>query len=206
MQLRDRNGLTEKEYLMQYRPGDYPRPSVAVDLVIFARREAKTELLMIRRGGHPCLGMWAMPGGFVGPEETTEAAALRELKEETNAEGKDLELLGVFSDPRRDPRTRVISCAYLALTDPLAQSIQAGDDADQARWFEVSMGPLGNEGRMALSLRSGTDTLAAVLDIQYKKSLLGKKADIGIIASDGIAFDHAKIIAYGLLRMAEAGF
>lgn len=206
MELRDRNGLTEKEFLIQYRPGDYPRPSVAVDLVIFARREANTGLLMIRRGGHPCLGMWALPGGFVGPEETTEAAALRELKEETNTDGNGLELLGVFSDPRRDPRTRVISCAYLALVDPLAQCIQAGDDADQVRWFEVSMTPMDNEGRMQLTLRSGMDVLSAVLDVQYEKSLLGEKTDIGILSSDGIAFDHSKIIASGLLKMAKAGF
>lgn len=206
MELRDRNGLTEKEFLMQYRPGEYSRPSVAVDLVIFARPEAKTELLMIRRGGHPCLGMWALPGGFVGPEETTEAAALRELKEETNAEGKDLELLGVFSDPWRDPRTRVISVAYLALTDLQGQCIQAGDDANHVRWFEASMTSMDNEGRMQLTLRSEMDVLSAVLDVQYGKSLLSEKADIRILSSDGIAFDHAKIIAYGLLMMAKADF
>ena len=86
--LRDKNGLTEAEFLASYRSGDYPRPSVATDMVIFTVMDQKEEnyrklpekelcLLMIKRGGHPYLGCWALPGGFVRPTETTDEAARR---------------------------------------------------------------------------------------------------------------------------------
>ena len=76
MLLRDRDGLTEAEFLAAYRASDYPRPSVACDMAVFAvaREEADSyrqlpepelRLLLIQRGGHPCLGDWALPGGFV---------------------------------------------------------------------------------------------------------------------------------------------
>ena len=65
MELRDKNGLTEAEFLAQYRPGDYPRPSVAADIAIFSPGEEGPQVLLIRRGGHPCLGQWALAGGVV---------------------------------------------------------------------------------------------------------------------------------------------
>lgn len=84
----DRNGLTESEFLRRYSPGDYERPSVAADTVIFTVTDADADsyrklpekelrVLLIRRGGHPFLGQWALPGGFVRPDETTEQAAAR---------------------------------------------------------------------------------------------------------------------------------
>ena len=86
--LRDRNGLTEEEFLKSYNPGHYARPSVAADMAIFTvtdqeesnyRKlpEKNLSILLIQRGGHPYLGCWALPGGFVRPEETTEQAARR---------------------------------------------------------------------------------------------------------------------------------
>ena len=126
-ELRDRNGLTEAEFLSSYEPGDYVRPSVAADMVIFTVMETEEEnyrklpekeldVLLIQRGVHPYLGCWARPGGFVRPDETTEAAARRELKEETGVDHVYLEQLYTFSEPERDPRTWVMSCSYMELS------------------------------------------------------------------------------------------
>ncbi len=79
--LRNQAGQTLEEFLAAYRPKDYPHPSVTVDLLVFSLEKEQPELLMIRRGNHPCLGCWALPGGFVEPQEFVEAAAARELKE-----------------------------------------------------------------------------------------------------------------------------
>ena len=147
-ELRDKNGLTEEEYLCAYRPGDYEKPSVAVDMVIFTAMaeenenyrklpEKELKILLIKRGGHPYLGSWALPGGFVEPDETTEQAAARELEEETGIKDIYLEQLYTFSDPGRDPRTWVMSCSYIALVDSSKLDVKAGDDADRAEWFSI---------------------------------------------------------------------
>ena len=148
----DINGLNEKQFLEQYNPGDYPRPSVTVDIVIFTvadvqgdnyRKLSEKELrvLLIKRGGHPFINHWALPGGFVRPTETVGEAANRELAEETSIQGGYLEQLYTFSKPERDPRTWVISCAHMALIDSKQISLKAGSDADEAQWFSV---PLSN--------------------------------------------------------------
>ena len=122
MEIRDKNGLTEKEFLERYQPSDYERPSVATDMVIFTARdckednyrklpEKKLQILLIKRGGHPYMNKWALPGGFVEPDETTEQAAKRELLEETGVDNIYLEQLYTFSEPKRDPRMWVMSCS-----------------------------------------------------------------------------------------------
>ena len=121
MELRDKNGLTEREYLAQYRADKYPRPAVTVDVCNFSRAaDGALRTLLIRRGGHPFLGWWALPGGFAQPGERVEEAAARELEEETNLCGLTLCPVGVFSAAGRDPRGWTLSCAYAALIEGAA--------------------------------------------------------------------------------------
>lgn len=209
--LRDRDGLTEAEFLAAYQPGDYKRPSVATDMVIFTvtdedegnyRKlpEKELRLLLIRRGGHPYLGCWALPGGFVRPTETTEQAAARDLMEETGVGQVYLEQLYTFSQPGRDPRTWVMSCSYMALIDSSRVQIQAGDDADQAAWFKLACRMRSRQnGRelWELELSHGSTILKALLEKEEKETF----SQCRILENDGLAFDHARIVAYGLERL-----
>lgn len=113
------------------------RPAVAVDVVLFTIVDGDLRVLLVRRKNAPFQGRWAIPGGFVNYEESLDAAALRELREETNVSDIYLEQLYTFGDPKRDPRTRVITIAYFALVraDPL--HIRAADDARNACWFSM---------------------------------------------------------------------
>jgi 8-oxo-dGTP diphosphatase len=116
---------------------DYPRPSVTVDLVIFTIAEDDLKVLLIRRAQEPFKGRWALPGGFVGIDESLERAAARELKEEVGVTNVYLEQLYTFGDPKRDPRGRVISVSYFALVDAERQRIVAASDAADAQWHSV---------------------------------------------------------------------
>ena len=106
----------------------YRNPSLAVDAVVM---DAK-KILLVRRKNDPFKGFYALPGGFVEYGETTENAVLRELGEETGIEGKVLGIVGVFSDPERDPRKHVVSIAYLV--KPVEGELKASDDAVSCHW------------------------------------------------------------------------
>ena len=120
---------------------DYPRPSVAVDLIILTIAENDLQVLLIRRKQAPFAGRWALPGGFVEMNESLEDAAARELKEEVGVERVYLEQLYTFGEPKRDPRGRVISVAYFALIDAEGQRIVAASDAADAAWHSVFQPP-----------------------------------------------------------------
>lgn len=130
--------MTEEEYLADYNMQDYPSIAGTVDLAIFTIRNNQLSVLLIKRGGHPHMGKWALPGGFVNVNESLDEAANRELLEETNLTMNDgyLEQLKTYGNPGRDPRGYVISTSYVALV-PHADIPEAGDDADEARFFAV---------------------------------------------------------------------
>lgn len=119
----------------------YPHPAVATDIAVFTLRQGALHVLLIERGGEPFKGAWALPGGFLQPDEELDQCARRELKEETGVDADLLVQFATFSAPDRDPRERVISVAYLALMASDELRIAASTDAAQARWFPVAQLP-----------------------------------------------------------------
>ena len=107
------------------------RPWISTDCVVFDERG---RVLLIRRKNDPFKGRYAFPGGFIEVGETAENAALRELKEETGIQANNLRLIGVYSDPNRDPRHHSITVAYLVSVH--GQTPKAGDDAATAEFVE----------------------------------------------------------------------
>ena len=116
---------------------EHPHPAVTVDVVIFAILDDSLRILLIQRKNPPHQGSWALPGGFVDLDESLKHAAWRELKEETGIHAAYLEQIYTFGHPRRDPRGRVITVAYLALLPPDKIVADAGSDAELSRWFAV---------------------------------------------------------------------
>src|SRR5260370_42384166 len=109
----------------------FPAFGVTVDLVLFTIRGGTLRALAVRRSSEPFKNRWALPGGFVRPDENLDQAARRELGEETGLRGKlvHLEQLGTYGDPARDPRQRVVTVAYLALAPHLPATSARGDAA-----------------------------------------------------------------------------
>ena len=116
---------------------DYPRPALTVDCVVFGLDDEDLKVLLIERRAEPFAGCWALPGGFVEVSETLDAAARRELAEETGLTNVYLEQLYTFGEVDRDPRERVVSVAHYALVNIRDHTVSAATDARQARWFRV---------------------------------------------------------------------
>ncbi len=117
----------------------YPHPAVTTDCVIFGFDGEKLKILLIKRGIEPYKGKWALPGGFLKPDESAEAGALRELQEETGLTNAYIEQFHAYSEPDRDPRERVITIAYFALVK--LREVKGGDDAADAQWFPIDNVP-----------------------------------------------------------------
>lgn len=182
MEERNAGGLTEREFLRQYDPGKYERPSVTADTLIFTvdkgDEDYHLQIMLIRRKDHPCIHKWAIPGGFVGMEESVDQAAVRELEEKTGLRDIYLEQLYTWGDVGRDPRTRIISVSYMALAPKeKLEPIPGGDTADAA-WY--SIGRQGGHFRLWNESRE--------------------------LAEEDLAFDHARMIGLALERMKNKVF
>jgi 8-oxo-dGTP diphosphatase len=214
---------TEAEFLKDYDPGRYERPSVTVDTLVFTVMNEETNnyrklpkkvlrVLLVNRKDYPEKNKWAIPGGFVNMDENLEDAALRELKEETNVEDIYIEQLYTYGNVKRDPRTRVISVVYLSLADSSTLDVKAGDDAKQAMWFDVSsrlfeeekiINESGQTIKKRYKVQIKHDHLQLESIVQVTLTTKGKSVQIHreVIESKDIAFDHALIIHYGLERL-----
>jgi 8-oxo-dGTP diphosphatase len=118
----------------------YPRPALTVDNVILARENDEWLVLLIQRKHNPFKNFWALPGGFVEPNEPIESAALRELKEETGITGIKINFLNFFDEPDRDPRERTISMAFMGTVNKDI-FLKASSDARKAEWFRIDKLP-----------------------------------------------------------------
>ncbi len=120
---------------------EWPRPMVTVDAVVFLKGKDKTKLLLIKRGKEPFKGKWVFPGGFLEMDEELADGAARELAEETSLVGVELEQMHTFGTCGRDPRGRVIGVAFVGTVGPDNAAVKAGDDAAEAKWFDIDQLP-----------------------------------------------------------------
>lgn len=167
----------EGAFLADYDPTAYPTVALTADVVLLTIRDGQLSVLLVERAEHPYRGAWALPGGFVGPDEDADTAAARELEEETGLEAASdgtgrvhLEQLATYTAPDRDPRTRVVSVAYMAVAADVADPV-AGSDAAAARFWPVA--------DLAVGLTGNEDPEAGV----------------------DLAFDHERIIADAVARL-----
>lgn len=187
---------------------EHPHPAVATDIVLLTLRDHTLEVLLIQRGQEPFKSSWALPGGFLRPDEDLDTCATRELFEETGVE-TPLRPFANFSAPDRDPRERVISVAYLALLRADQVAPMAGSDAAAVQWFKVSeMPPLAFDHVKIIdsaiaSLKRWVEEDDALLDLLPEKFKFAeiKEAYEAVTSTvvDGPNF-RVKILAKGTLQ------
>jgi 8-oxo-dGTP diphosphatase len=167
--------MDEAEFLKAYDPAAFARPSVAVDLVLMSVIDDAPAVLLIQRDDHPFLGQWALPGGFVGIEESLDDAAARVLRDKARMADAYVEQLYTFGAVDRDPRTRVISVSYFALLP--SNSFNAAPRPDARLTVAEIVVPW--------SSQSGGPVEVCTLNGQTLP----------------LAFDHADIIGLAMLRL-----
>ncbi|MFZ5975465.1 MAG: NUDIX domain-containing protein [Bacillota bacterium] len=199
-------GQTLEEFLTAYDPGQYERPSVTVDMAAFTLLPGdplRLAVLLIKRGDHPFINRWALPGGFINMDEDLSESAYRELLEETGVKDVMLYELGAFGAPDRDPRTRVITFAYFAMAPMGTLLPKAGDDAADARLFAVETLVEQKRGvrRTMLHLKDGSLSLRALLrtQLEFRGRNVGQR--MRIVDGGELACDHALILGRALERL-----
>ena len=189
--------ISEAEFLKNYDASKFDRPSFSTDILIFSISNEETEnyrkldkkhfsILLVKRDEHPFLGQWSLPGGFVKLNESLEDAVSRVLLRETNLKDIYTEQLYTFGNVDRDPRTRVITSAYMALMDKTQLKTPLNPNAE---WFNVEINE--DSKKFSCKLSNGRDKIEFSVDKSSEK----------ILKNSGLAFDHPLFIVRGLLRL-----
>lgn len=216
--------MTEKDYLKQYDITQYPRPSVASDIVLLSLKRDNfqmnikslnvygLQLLLIKRASHPYKDKWALPGGFCRPSESVYETAKRELFEETNITNAYLKLSGVHSKQNRDPRGWIISNAWLGLIDKYQCSLRADTDAWEAAWFTVvsldskitnsNMQSTEYTHKLTL-LNEDSGEMLTLIATETIILTTGVKESVFATVQNDIGFDHNEIIIQALVNLRE---
>lgn len=199
---------TEEEFLKDYDPKAFDQLSMTSDILLISvsdqeqtnyRKTSKKmmSILLVKRDDYPYKDKWCLPGGFLNPKtETLEECAKRVLKRETNLSNIYLEQLYTYDAIDRDPRTRVVSTAYIALIDKnkLTEMINLN-----ASWFDIVL--LEEKNNIVdITLDNGKDTI----QLSIKKELREKTTDryrFMVIKNESLAFDHALVILAGIERI-----
>ena len=209
---RNAAGQTLEEFLESYDPYKYKNPSCTTDTVVFSYKEKLDQsltglkLLLVKRSNHPSIGFWALPGGFAELQEDIDQTARRELEEETGVRGLAVEQFACYGEVRRDPRARIITTAYMALTEESAVTVKAGDDAADAAWFDVRMeteeeheesDSVIRTYRLNFENAEQDITVQASVEHRERKGLIKEKS-FHVLEQGQIAADHAAIIAQAI--------
>ena len=212
---KNRQGEGLETFLEHYDPRKYETPSCTTDAVIFSITGELLEVnqlkvLLVRRSNHPSIGFWALPGGFAEMRENLEDTARRELEEETGVKDLPLEQFAVYGDYDRDPRTRVITTAYLSLVNEQDITVRAGDDAADAAWCSLCLKEkevhTGEVSRKVWQLHvsneeKGLDTRAEVEETCREGLIRERKFQV--LTGGEIAVDHAAIIVQAMCILAD---
>jgi len=202
----DKNGKTEEEYLKEYDVNAYERgPSISVDNLVFVIQVVESEnvrklgdnelqVLLIKRDEHPYIDYWSLPGAFVGKEETLEKACKRCLKDKTSIEGIKLEELGVFDDVNRDPRTRIISIAYICLLNKEVNNLMG--NRGECDWFTITKSEDNKKIILENKDKENKDSSIEKLEIHLKI-----KDNKLIVGDSDLPFDHGKLIYLGIEKL-----
>jgi ADP-ribose pyrophosphatase YjhB (NUDIX family) len=179
---------------------EWSMPNMTADIAVFTKNkevEGGLKLLLIKRGLDPFKGCYALPGGFVEEGETVDHAASRELMEETGVDKPDfINQLRTFSEPGRDPRGWTITGTYIAMLSNPENKVHAGDDAKEAKWFDITFENTG-DNKWELKLVNGDDVLTA----SYVSCKNGIATDFEVTSSNGLAFDHSLIVGYAAYKI-----
>lgn len=201
-------GQSLEEFLDAYNAEKYRKPSVTADVMVFEYKKEQQnllkglKLLMIKRRNHPSIGYWAIPGGFAEMREDLVDTAKRELEEETGLTSIPLVQLYTYGEVARDPRDRVITTTYIAFVEEGTQKAKAGDDAKDAKWWDVQVDltdtrnsgkAVEKEYQLCMRFPGEQDLTATVIETVQVSSPL-KMSEFHIEESHGIAFDQARYI------------